>query len=116
MEIKEKRKANRIKASLPVTFSQTNDQKSFGRTSTRDISLTGMRINTDSFLTPDTSLIVKLHFPEVSRVIEAMARVVWSQRSPYSDQYQAGMEFSEVNPIFKRWLEEYILINTTLSR
>jgi len=115
MEIPEKRLSRRLKVSLPITLQSLSPNKYFGETITRDISATGLRINMDNFSTPQSNFLVRLRIPEVNKVIEAMARVVWSQRIPYSDKYQTGLQFYEINSIFKNWLEEYVLLNETLA-
>jgi len=115
-DIPEKRRARRLKVGLPVTFHQISASKRFGETITKDISMTGLRMDTDSFFQPNSNIIIKLRFPEVNKVIEVVAKVVWSQTAPRSDQFQTGVEFSEINPMFKKWLEEYILINITMGR
>ncbi len=115
MEIPEKRQSRRLKVSLPVTLQSLGPNKYFGETITKDISATGLRINMDSFFSPHSNFLVRLRIPEVNKVIEAMTRVVWSQRVTYSDKYQAGLQFYEINSIFKNWLEEYILLNEALA-
>jgi hypothetical protein len=115
METPEKRQSKRLKVSLPVTFQSFGPNKYFGETTTRDISGTGLRINTDSFFSPNSNLLVRLRLPEVDKIIEGMTRVIWSHRISYSDKYQAGLQFYEINTLFKNWLEEYILINETLA-
>lgn len=116
MDAIEKRQSQRINVSIPVSFEQLGPGKNTGRTVTRNISVTGLRMNMPSFFPAGSSFLLKLTFPEVNRVIESIARVVWSQRRPFSDQYQAGLHFAEINPVFKKWLEEYIIVNTALSR
>ncbi len=116
METAEKRLGKRLRVNLPLAYQHLGQDRNFGETVAKDISATGMRINAGSFLSPGTNLLVKLRFPEVSKVIEAIAQVVWSQRISFSDQYQAGLRFTEINPLFRKWMEEYILINEALSR
>jgi len=116
MATAEKRQAKRLRVNLPVAYHHLGQDRNFGETVAKDISAMGMRVNADSFLVPGTDLLVKLRFPEVSKIIEAIAQVVWSQRISFSDQYQAGLRFTEINPLFRNWLEEYILINDALSQ
>jgi c-di-GMP-binding flagellar brake protein YcgR len=116
MEIPEKRITRRLRVNLPVSFRHMGEAKSFGDTVAKDISTTGLRLSAASFFQPQSSLLVKIQFPEVNKIIEAMACVIWSHRISFSDQYQAGLRFSELSPLFKKWLEEYILINEILSR
>ncbi len=115
MEMAEKRQAKRLRVNLPLAYQHLGQDRNFGETVAKDISVAGMRINAGSFLVPGRDLVVKLRFPEVSKVIEAIAQVVWSQRISFSDQYQAGLRFTELSPVFRKWLEEYILINEALS-
>ncbi|MFA5038766.1 MAG: PilZ domain-containing protein [Candidatus Omnitrophota bacterium] len=116
MEFPEKRQAQRIRVNLPVTFEQLGGERYSGRTVTRDLSVTGLRMNMSSFFPADTSFLLKLNFPEINRVIEGLAKIVWSQRISFSDQYQAGLHFADINPVFKKWLEEYVIVNVALSK
>ncbi|MDD5018862.1 MAG: PilZ domain-containing protein [Candidatus Omnitrophica bacterium] len=116
MDFPEKRQARRIRVNLPVTYEHLGIERHPGKTVTRDISLTGLRMNMPSFFPSDCPFLIKLNFTEVNRIIEGIAKIVWSQRISFSDQYQAGLRFSELNPLFKKWLEEYIIVNEALSR
>jgi c-di-GMP-binding flagellar brake protein YcgR len=116
MEIPERRQAKRLRVNLPVAFRHLGDEKQFAETVAKDISLTGLRMNTQSFMQPQTNLLVKLRFPEVNKVIEAIGSVSWSHRVSFSDHYQSGLSFSEINPIFKKWLEEYIVFNEAMPK
>lgn len=116
MEISEKRRSRRLKIGLPVTFHQVSASKRFGETITKDISLSGLRMDTDSFFQPNSNVIIKLRFPEVNKVIDVVAKVMWSHSATRSDKFQTGLAFSEINPMFKKWLEEYILINITMGK
>jgi hypothetical protein len=116
MDIPEKRLSKRLKINLPLNFERLGATKYSGETVTKDISVTGIRMNLDAFSPTNTNFLLKIRLPEVNRVIEGMARIVWANRVSYSDRYQAGLQFYEMNSIFRKWLEEYILINETLSR
>ena len=116
MEFEERRRFKRLKVNLPVNFEYLGSPRAFGESLTKDISLTGLRMNMDIFFPPNSGFLIKLRFPEVSRVLEGKARIVWSHRISYSDQYQAGLEFSEISPVFKKWLEEYILLKGILDK
>jgi c-di-GMP-binding flagellar brake protein YcgR len=111
MEFQEKRLFKRLKIHLPVTFRALTAQRHSEETTTKDISSTGLRMNLDIFFPPETPFSIKVHFPEINKIIEGMAKIVWCQRISLSEQYQAGLRFYDINPVFKNWLEEYILIN-----
>lgn len=116
MDIPERRQVTRLKVNLPVTFQRMGMVKSYGETITKDISSTGLRINLEEFSPSQENFLIRLSFPEVSKIIEGMARTVWSGPVAYSDKYQAGLEFYEMNPMYKKWLEEYIQIHQTYSK
>ncbi|MFH0877314.1 MAG: PilZ domain-containing protein [Candidatus Omnitrophota bacterium] len=114
MANQEKRRSKRLKVNLPIVYEHLGDHRRFGETTSKDISMSGLRMNMNQFYPARTSFLIKLRFPEVNKVIEAIGNIVWSHRISYSDQYQAGLEFSEINPVFRNWLQEYILINEIL--
>ena len=114
--IQKERISRRLKTRLPVSYEQLGGNRRFGETVTKDISSTGLRMNMNNFFATDNDFLIKLRFPEVNRIVEAIAKVIWSHRISYSDQYQAGLQFCEINPLFKKWLDEYILINETLAK
>ncbi len=116
MEIAEKRLARRLRVHMPVGYESLTADRGLQETIAKDISTTGLRMNTRAFIAPQTHCRVQLRFPEVNKTIETVARVVWSQRISFSDQYQAGLQFIEIAPVQHKWLEEYILINEALPR
>jgi c-di-GMP-binding flagellar brake protein YcgR len=116
MEISEKRQSKRIKVNLPISYEYLGSQKDFGETVSKDLSVTGLRMNMPSFFPPNSGFLIRLRFPEVQKIVEGIARIVWSHRISFSDQYQTGLQFYEMNPVSKKWLEEYILINETFAK
>ena len=108
MDIVEKRESRRLKVNLPVAFDQLGSLKQSGDSITKDISATGLRMNMEEFYTPTMTFSIKIYFPDTDRILEGTARIVWSHRISYSDLYQAGLQFTELNPTYKKWLEEYI--------
>ncbi|OIO36380.1 MAG: hypothetical protein AUJ74_02765 [Candidatus Omnitrophica bacterium CG1_02_44_16] len=116
MEISEKRQSKRLKVNLPISYEYLGNQKDFGETVSKDLSVTGLRMNMPSFFPPNSAFLIRLRFPEVQKIVEGIARTIWSQRISFSDQYQTGLQFREINPVSKKWLEEYILINETFTK
>lgn len=114
--IAEKRKSSRLTISLPVSYEFLGDKKNFGSSLTKDLDENGLKIKSDNFFPANTKLIITLYFPEVKRIIRTEARTAWSQRLNYSNKYVAGLIFLNINPIYKRWLQEYILINKTFKK
>lgn len=116
MKFQDKRQDKRIRANLPIAYEFLGTERLSGKTVSSDLSTTGLRMNMPSFFPAESSFLVKLNFTEVNKSIEGIAKVVWSQRITFSDRYQAGLHFSELNPFFKKWLREYVTINDALSR
>lgn len=113
--IAEKRKSARLTIGIPVSYEILGDKKNFGSSLVKDIDISGLRIRSDKFFPANIRLILTLHFPEVKRTARTEARIVWSQRINFSNNYFIGLEFMNLNPLYKRWLEEYIQIHNTLK-
>ncbi len=116
MEISEKRQSKRLKINLPISYEYLGRQKDFGETVSKDLSVTGLRMNMTSFFPPNSAFLIRMRFPEVQKIVEGIARTVWSHRISFSDQYQTGLKFHEMSPVSKKWLEEYIQINESLAK
>ena len=91
----EKRQHLRIGLRLPIRYQITSTEE-FGNTLTSNISLGGVRIFTDQFMPPDTKLNLEINFINLSKMINAFGNTVWSQRIPYTDRYEAGINFTEI--------------------
>jgi hypothetical protein len=115
METREKRQSVRLKASLPVSLEHLGINHHYEEELTRDISMTGFRVNISSFFPKDANFLIKLRLPEVNKMIEGIAKVVWAQHLARSNQYEAGLQFVELNPIFKNWIEEYVQVNKAMG-
>lgn len=108
-EVEEKRKHIRFNTYLSVRFQLKNQPSKFGYTSSRDISEGGVRLILDDFLRPKTEVLLEMIL--LGRVINPEAVVVWSQRIPHSDNYQAGLQFSRMERTENQRLKEYIDYN-----
>ncbi len=109
MEIQERRESKRLKIHLPVSLVHLGTKKYFCETLTKDIGSTGLRINFNIYFPTHNSFLIKLHFPEENKIIDGAANIIWCHRISFSDQYQAGLKFSEINPASEKWLQDYIL-------
>lgn len=115
MEIQERRLSKRLKINLPISFAQLEGEKHFGETLSKDISSAGVRMNTNTSFPVNSNFLVKLRFLDKNVTVEGKAKIVWSNRISFPEQYQAGLEFYEMNPIFKKWIGEYILAKENQS-
>lgn len=109
MNIKqEHRKYLRINAKFPIRY-KIRKGGFFASALTNDLSLSGARLNTDRFFPKGLNLNLELNI--LSRVINPVGRVVWSQPLAYSNRYQMGIEFIEINAQDKNYLSDYLSIH-----
>jgi hypothetical protein len=75
-----------------------------------DISAGGIGFINDVFMAPATLLSLGINV--LSRTLNPTAKVAWSQPLPHSDRYKVGVEFLEFDPVEKRYLSDYIDMQT----
>lgn len=114
-QIAERRESTRLTISLPVSYELLGERKIFGSSLAKDIDNNGLKIRLDQFFPAKTKFLIKLYFPEVKKIAFGEAGIVWSQRINYSNKYLSGLQFLNINPVFKRWIEEYITIHKTFK-
>jgi len=103
--IKEKRQFRRVSAKFPIRY-QIRRGGFFASGLTENLSLTGARLNADRFFPQGINLNLELNI--LSKVINPVGRVVWSQPRAHSNRYQMGIEFIEINPQDKNYLTDYV--------
>ncbi len=103
--IKEKRRFPRISTKFPIRY-QIKRGGFFASALTVDLSLSGTRLNTDRFFPRGLNLNLELNI--LSKIVNSVGRVIWSQPLPHSDRYQMGIEFIEINSQDKNYLSDYI--------
>ncbi|HLF18177.1 MAG TPA: PilZ domain-containing protein [Candidatus Omnitrophota bacterium] len=74
-----------------VRFEQ-KDQAQFGGSVALDLSSSGLRMRFNDYVPVGTELVLQIHLNE-EKIVECMGKVVWVTKYPYSDHYQAGLEF-----------------------
>ena len=89
--IYERRRFPRFPFREPIQYQLKNSHR-FGGCLAGDISEGGIRVNFNDFIPLDTHIIVQV-FLTMGRMVECIGRVVWVQKLPFSDRYQAGLEF-----------------------
>lgn len=92
---KEKRIFKRKSVAASVRY-QLKSSREFGSTLSCDISEDGLRLNFDRFIPNNTDFLLQMNLPSATKVINAVAKVVWAQRVPHSDRYQLGLKFQEI--------------------
>jgi len=75
-----------------------------------NISSCGVAFNSNKFLAPQTALMLEIDI--LSRVLHPIGRVAWCAPLPHSDRNRLGVEFLEIDPLEKNYLEDYIQMQT----
>ena len=100
---KEKRGRGRMKRRLMVRFgTQAADRTAF----TKNLSETGLFLQTNHVVAPGSTVQVQIHFPD--RVFSHWARVVWAKKVPpqLAHVLECGMGVCFVDPSTE-WLDFY---------
>jgi c-di-GMP-binding flagellar brake protein YcgR len=105
----EKRYFPRIKLQRPLHY-QIRGVPEFNNAIGDDISLGGMSLINNKFIAPQTLVTLKINI--LSRILSPTAKIAWSSLVPKSDRYRLGIQFLEIDLQEKRYLSEYINIQT----
>jgi hypothetical protein len=105
----EKRKDTRVNLSIPVHY-QIRGTSDFSNTLSEDISVSGICFADNSFIRPDTHLVVEIAL--MSRILRAIGRVNWSSPIAHSDRYRSGVEFVDLGDKGKSFINDYISMQT----
>ena len=97
MDTIERRDCRRIQFREPVQY-QYKDPSQFGGWLACDISEGGIKVNMNDFVPLDTEISLQVPLAN-GKTIDCLGRVVWVQKLPFSDYYQAGLKFEVVDSI-----------------
>jgi c-di-GMP-binding flagellar brake protein YcgR len=106
----EKRKFPRLESDLRLRY-QIRGTPQFGNAIAKDISVGGLRFAVGNYIRPLTDIMLEINM--LSRVINPIGRVRWTQALPHSNRYQVGLEFIEIEPVSKNYLSDYINLRQT---
>ncbi|HQE64921.1 MAG TPA: PilZ domain-containing protein, partial [Candidatus Saccharicenans sp.] len=103
---REKRLDEENKVVLRVLAEDGQEKQSFYSFS-RDISVGGLRIMTDSPLPVKTKLKIEIALSESKKVISGLAEVRWVKSLFEDEVYEMGLEFIDLDPQSKVFLLEH---------
>ena len=89
----ERRRHKRVAFREPVQY-HLPIQSNHGGCLAADISEGGIRINFNDFVPLDSEMIFQV-FLSATKAVRCVGRVMWVQKLPFSDRYQAGLKFSD---------------------
>lgn len=101
----EKRHLKRIALRTPIRY-QTRGRPDFSETLSDDISLGGIGLTENKFISPKT--IVMLEINILARMLRPVGKIAWAAALPHSGKYRIGIEFLEFSPDEKHYLAGYI--------
>jgi len=105
----EKRRFGRVNLHAPVRY-QIRGVSEFDNTVSEDISVGGVAFNGFKFIPPATPLMLEINL--LSKVLHPIGRVSWCQPLSHSNRNRLGVEFLELESSEKRYLSDYINMQT----
>ena len=108
--IKEKRNSSRLSVKFPIRF-QIRRGGFYASALTDDLSVSGIKLSADRFFPKGVNLNIQLNI--LSRIINPVGKVVWSQPLSHSNGYKMGIEFIEMNLQDKNYLSDYLNLHTS---
>jgi c-di-GMP-binding flagellar brake protein YcgR len=119
--IKDKRKAKRIAEKAPAAISPSGlgdfqTDKKITRCLTEDISIKGMKIQSESFFPMNSTLRIQLSLKERSRAIKVVGKIRWIRKLKVSELYEMGIEIVETSKKDQVVLERHIEDSPQMAR
>ncbi|MCM8757516.1 MAG: PilZ domain-containing protein [Candidatus Omnitrophica bacterium] len=108
MEYKERRKYSRILANFIVSYRKLEDSKILDTSQTKNISLGGVLLTTNSEFPKGTKLSLKLRLPNHPKPIELIGEVVDSKEKVKNLIYDTRIQFISLNEEQTKIMEELI--------
>ena len=107
---KEKRACARLDLHTRMRYSIRGYAMEADSTLTDNISAKGLAFNTNRYLAPTTPLMLEVDL--LSRILHPIGKVAWCQALPHSNINRLGVEFMEIDPVEKRYLNDYMNMQT----
>lgn len=90
----EKRKHPRINVSIPLQYKELRGNSYLSKgTLTKNISESGIKFISDSFISLAHRLIVEINLPSNPKPVKAISRVVWIKKLDAGNNYEVGNQF-----------------------
>ncbi len=103
--MEDKRIEPRINTSMALAFSSSGD---FLFAMIKNISSTGVFIETDTVLSVDTELALRLSLPPDTEMMDIAGRVVWVKQASGESPAGMGVEFIKMSYAHKRKLHAFV--------
>ncbi len=103
----DKRRFPRINVEVPLRY-QVRGRPEFSNTITDNLSISGLGFPTDKFIAP--SVVLMLEINVLSRTLNLIGKVAWSAPLPHCNNYCTRIEFIELYPREKQYLQDYLSV------
>lgn len=110
VDFREKRAYPRIDLKAPIRY-QIRGIPSYQRALSNDISVGGMGFTCDDFIPIETSLMLEINL--LRRILKPIGKIVRSCNLPHTNKNRLGIEFVEIDPQEKMFLNDYINMRRT---
>ncbi|MFA5062451.1 MAG: PilZ domain-containing protein [Candidatus Omnitrophota bacterium] len=105
-----RRRFQRIDLRAEMRYYVRGAASEFGSVVSNNISVGGLGFNSDKYIAPQTPLMLEIDV--LSKVLHPVGKVAWCQALPRSYRNSLGVEFVEIDPLEKHYLEDYINMQT----
>jgi hypothetical protein len=106
---KDNRRYPRISIDKPLRY-QVRGMGGYESAIAENISVGGLGFINNEFISPKTPLMLEINV--LSRILRPVGQVTRSFPLPHSSRYYSGVEFLEFNQVEKRYLSDYIDMQT----
>ena len=110
INLEARRRSQRIDLRAEMRFYVRGSASEFSSVISNNISATGVSFNANRFIAPQTPLMLEIDV--LSKVLHPIGRVAWCQPLPHSYRNSFGVEFLEIDPLEKNYLQDYINMQT----
>lgn len=105
----ERRRYMRLNSHAPVQFRNVlKPQEQFDGTLSKDLSAGGLCMTTESFISPESRLVLLVSLPGTLKSIRLICQVAWTQQQRFADGYECGVEFIEINPEDRQEIDAFV--------
>jgi c-di-GMP-binding flagellar brake protein YcgR len=103
--MKEKRQFSRVNISFPVEYKH-GALKDYAYTVSKDLSVGGVKILSDSFIPKNNLLKVNINI--IDKVLQMDAKTVWCSREKTFKRYSVGLRFIDTTELSKKALSRFL--------
>lgn len=107
--VPERRESPRVNTAMSVQYRgirQTDD--SVVGAIARDISVGGIRLLVNEFVSVFTRLVLEVALPSSPKPVTVISKVAWVRKRPHGEQYEVGMQFMDIAEEDRRDISDFI--------